>query len=218
MRPLRRLLACLVLLALVLALSATALADPGDPKRKLTKADQTRAKAMLLRSADFPSGFRATPRPAEVDDFYCRALDESDLTIRGEAESPEFESELQFVSSLAKVYATPANADVAWRRQASPAGQRCARDAFRDQTATLGSTFESFGKTSFPKLAQRSAAYRLAFTTQGVRVVVDIVVMQQARAQAAVIFGSGLAPMPKGERVRLARAVATRMARAMRGS
>jgi len=114
MRPLRRLLACFLLLALVLVLSATALADRGDPKRKITKVDQARAQAMLLRKADFPLDFRASPPPADVDDFYCKALDESDLTLHGEAESSEFERGLQFVSSLAQVYATVANASTAW--------------------------------------------------------------------------------------------------------
>jgi hypothetical protein len=212
---LRRLLACVLLLALVL--SSVALAAPGDPKRKINRVDQARATAMLLRKADLSPDFKATPSSPDAGDFYCRALDESDLTLTGDAETPEFQGGIVFVSSLAQVYATAADANRAWQRGVSPPGQRCARDVFRREIAGTGAKFVSFGRVAFPRLAQRSVAYRLVLDAQGVRLVVDVVVMHQTRAQAAVLIGAALSPVPKSEKLRLARLVAARMERAMQG-
>jgi len=71
---------------------------------------------------------------------------------------------------------------------------------------------------AFPRLAQRTAAYRLVAGSQGVRVYVDVVVLQQSRAQAALLLGSALTPLAKAEEVRLATAIADRMKTAMRGA
>lgn len=214
-RRVRRLLACLLLLALVA--SGTALADRGDPQRKITKADQARAKAMLLQRSDFPAAFKATSPGPDVEDSYCKALDESDLTLSGDAESKEFEGGLFFISSLAQVYATAADSNVSWRRGTSAAGMKCAGDIFRRDAARNRATLESFRKLAFPRLAEQSIAFRIVLSSEGIRIVVDAVVMKHGRAQAAVVLGSGLAPMPKAEEVRYARIVAGRMARAMRG-
>lgn len=53
-----------VLLACVVGLAITggALADHQDPQKRITSADQARARAMLLQQSDFAPGFRGTPR------------------------------------------------------------------------------------------------------------------------------------------------------------
>jgi len=66
-------------LVVTLVLSGAALAGRGDPEKKITRADQARAKAMLLRKADFAPGVKATPPSRDESDFYCEALDQSDL-------------------------------------------------------------------------------------------------------------------------------------------
>ena len=76
----------------------------------------------------------------------------------------------------------------------------------------------SFRKLVFPKLAQRSVALRILATAQGVTVVVDLVALQQGRAHSTLVIVSALAPVPKAEQHRLARVVAGRMAKAMRGA
>lgn len=212
----RRLVACLLLLSLVAA--GTAVADRGDPKRAITKADQARARAMLLRQSDFPPGFVGTPSGPDPAEDYCRAIDESDLTLTGEAESKEFERGLSFVASLAQVYASTAEANASWRRRTSAAGRKCAEAAFRRDAANNGGSVESFGTVPFPRLAQRSFALRLVVSAPtGGRFVADVVLLQQGRAQAALVLGSGLTPTPKAEELRYARVVAGRMALAMRG-
>jgi hypothetical protein len=206
------------LLACMLVVSSAALAGRGDPQEKIVPADQARAKAMLLRSADFSPVFTATPPSDVAKDVYCEALDESDLTITGEAESPSFQGGVELGSSLAQVYESRADSSASWRRGTSAAGEKCAQDSFRKRFQKNGVSLESFRRLAFPRFAERSIAYRLTASSQGVRVYFDVVVLKQSRAQAALLLGSGLAPMPKAEELRLTRSVAGRMAKAMRGS
>jgi len=216
MRSVRRLLCFVLLLALVGA--GAALAARGDPQKKIKPADQARAKAMLLRKADFSAVFKATPSSADEGDFYCKALDESDLTLTGEAESPTFQGGVEFVASLSLVYESLADSNTSWRRETSAAGEKCVRDEFRRQFQKDGIRLGSFRRMVFPRFAARSVAYRLVASSQGVRVLFDVVVLQQSRGQAALLLGSALTPMPKAEEVRLTRIVAGRMAKAMRGA
>lgn len=203
----------IVALALVcfVATTGAALAARGDPQKRFTPADQARAKAMLLRKADLPRGFVASLDTPESD-FYCKALDESDLTLTGEAESPNFSRVTVFIASLAQVYESVGDANASWRRGTSPAGERCIRDEFAKD-----SEFLSLRRLSFPRVAPLTVAYRLTGRTQGVGFYLDFAVLQRSRAQAAIVFGSAVAPVRKAEEVRLARIVAKRMATAMRG-
>ena len=120
----------LAVIAVALVAAAVAAAGRGDPQRAITKADQARAKAMLLRRADFAAGVKAT-KPGPDADLYCAALDESDLTLTGDADSPDFtqQTAATFISirSGASIYRTTAQALASWRRGTSAAGERCAR-------------------------------------------------------------------------------------------
>jgi hypothetical protein len=219
MRPLRRLLACSLLLALVA--SGAALAGRGDPQKALNRADQARARAMLLKKVDLAPGARVVPSSTEEEDFYCKALDESDLTVTGEAETPSFERGPTFVQQTTQVYESVADANASRRRGTSTAGEQCARNEFRKYFAQRGVTLDSWARTPFPRFAQKSVAYRLVASNPaiGLRVVVDVVFLQQSRGQAAVLLGAaGSTPFPRAEGVRLARLVAGKMARAMRGA
>lgn len=172
---------------------------------------------MLLRKADLGPEFKAT-RSSSSDDFYCRALDESDLTLTGEAESPNFQLLLVFASSLSQVYATVADSRTSWRRGTSAAGEKCVRDEFRRLFRSQGGILESFRRLAFPRLAEKSVAYRFVSSVQGVPLYLDVVVLRHGRAQVALLLGSFRVPVPKGEEVRLARLLAGRMSVAMRGA
>ncbi len=212
----RRLLVLALLLALVGA--GAALAARGDPQKKINPADQARAKAMLLRQSDFGPGFGAQPAGGDYD-YYCKALDESDLTLTGEAESPTFTAGgLQGVGSASQVYATVANANTSWRRGTSPAGVACAAAAYRSLSRGGGARFVSYRKVAFPAVAPRTVAYRWVTSANGVRIYADLVFMMRSRAQAAVYFVSPVGPIEKAEEAELARIVAGRMAKAMRGA
>lgn len=207
-----------VLLAVALVGAGAALAGRGDPQKRFVPADQARSKAMLLRASDFGLGFRAAPTPSGPADAYCRALDESDLTLTGEARSPSFAGGVQSFTSLSRVYESRADSDASWRRGTSAAGIRCIRSQFLRLFAGQGGQLESFRRIPVPRLAERSAAYRLAVVAQGIRAYLDVVALKQGRAQASLLMVSALAPVPGEDELRLARTVARRMKSAMRGA
>lgn len=211
----------MVALALVVG-TGTALGARGDPQKELTPADNARARSMLLKKSDLAPGFKGNPASSADDpDFYCKALDESDLTLTGDAESPNFERGLVYVASTAQVYKTVADASASWRRGTSTAGERCARDILRRGFATQGIRLESFRRVSFPKIADRTAAWRidLSAKSQGMTVplAMDLVALMHARAHVTVLF-VGLEAIPRSEQLPLVRLVAQRMAKAMRGA
>lgn len=205
-------------LALVLAVAGTALAARGDPDKQIRPADQARAKTMLLRPADFNPAFTARPSSGGSGDFYCAALDESDLTLTGEARSQSFTATTEYVTSTSYVYASRSDSNASWRRGTSAAGEQCLRVGLRGQFQGTGVQLVSFRQLSFPTRGQRSAAYRAIATQQGLRLYLDVVAMQVSRAQAAVIYVSALSPPPPSELRRLTGLVAKRAEKAMRGA
>jgi hypothetical protein len=207
-------------LALALVASGAALAAKGDPQKRLNPADQARAKAMLVRPADIP-GAKVIPAGPDID-FYCRALDESDLTITGEATGRQLSAGVVYAGSASQVYESVADASASWRRATSAAGVRCAESRVRREFAKQGARLLSLRKIAFPRVTTRTTAYRASVTVttaQGdVPLYVDLVALMHSRAHVSVVVGSALVVPPKSEEVRLARLVAKRMAAAMRGA
>ncbi len=147
---------------------------------------------MLLKLADLGPGFTASPQSAADADDYCKALDESDLTVTGEAESPAFRRAVVSVSSAASVYESTADASASWRRSSVGRRRECAREILRREFAKQGVTLVSFRRIPFPNVAERTAAYRLRLSAemQGTTVplVLDLVALRRARAQVSTFF------------------------------
>jgi len=218
LRRVRRLLALAILASLVV--TATALAARGDPQRKITLADEARANAMLVRHSDLPGSRPGAPTP-DVD-FYCPGLDASDLTLTGDANGRRFAVGLMIVASAAEVYESRADASAAWRRSTGGAGVSCARSVLRRQLAQQGARLISLRKIAFPRLADRTVAYRATLsgtTPQGeVTAYIDLIALMRSRAHTTITVGSALTTPPRSEELHLARTVAKRMASAMRGA
>ena len=219
---LMRLLLPVVALLAFLALAAAALATHQDPQKRLTKADNARARAMLVKRTDLPTGFQ--PQLSSTADPHtdCAAsVSESDLTLTGDAEGRQFALGVVFVSSAAQVYESVTDASASWRRATSGPGTACATEVLRREFAKQGVDLVSLRRIAFPRVSERSVAYRVtlsATTAQGkVPVYVDLVAMMHSRAQATVVVGSALVPPQRAEELRLARVVAGRMAMATRG-
>jgi hypothetical protein len=212
----------LVTLALALALvaSGAALAAKGDPQKRITPADQARAKAMLVRPADIP-GAKVIPAGPDTD-FYCKALDESDLTLTGEATGRQLSVGVVYAGSASQVYESVADASASWKRATSAAGVRCAESRVRREFAKQGARLLSLRKIAFPRVTTRTTVYRASVTlttAQGdVPLYVDLVALMHSRAHASVVVGSALVVPPRSEELRLARLVAKRMTTAMRGA
>ncbi len=172
---------------------------------------------MLLRKADFGLAFGAAPASPGAD-FYCAALDESDLTVTGQAESPSFTGGVEFVASTAYVYESRGDANASWRRGTSAAGKKCLRRGLQNEIKGTSVLLVSFGKLPFPAFAQRSVLYRVvAEQPGGARIYLDLIALHNRRAQVAIVYGSALSPPPAAEERRIAKVTAARMAKAMRG-
>ena len=233
----RRIAAFAVVALAALLATAVAVGASGDPKRAITKVDQARAKAMLLTRGDLGAGWRASAtsggRGDDVD-FRCPGYqpDESDLTLTGDATSPDFElatgGTFSFVSSIASVYATAPQAKASWARVVKPGLVRCFVQLLEDEVGAQqqgqGNPLElritASGRVAFPAVAPRTSAYRISgVITQGQLTIpmhLGIVLLGSGRANGGFIAVSLLKPFPRATEVRLARITAARMTRAQR--
>jgi hypothetical protein len=215
-----------VLLALTAAQAAAA-AD-GEPRKALTEKGNSTARSIVLKPADLSPGFTQRKRPD--DDLpagvRCGALDESDLTITGEAESPDFwlsqPGIYVTVGSTANVYRTLQDATASWKRGTSSKTATCFADIVR-LGAPRGQNVKivSAKRLSFPKVAPKTAAFRVVATltlsgNQRVRAYIDAIILQNGRVQSGVVFTSLGRPVAQTDEVGLAALVAGRLASANR--
>ncbi len=224
MRSVRILLLGGLIAALVVP--AVALAADGQPRKALTKAGQATARSVLLVRGDLGAGFASTARDNDrrlPKGARCDALDESDLTITGDAASPDFRLAqgpvFVTVGSTAQVYRTLREANASWNRGSTAETTTCLGDIIR-LTAGPGRkiTVVSARKIPFPSVAPKTAAYRIVIDVtfggkQRVRAYVDAVILQQGRIQSGLLFTSLGSPVDDSDRLALARVVAARMAR-----
>lgn len=213
----------LLLLCAGLAVPAAAAAD-GEPKHRIVKADQAAARAMLVQRDDLAAAFK--PDASRDDDdvgLRCAALDESDLTLTGEAESQfSLQSAVTLVTigSVAQLYKTLAQANASWRRGTSPAGIRCAEDTLRKlfRRNPSGPQLQWLRRVAFPRVAAKTVAFRALLHVKAagrtVPVYFDIVALQSGRAHLSLLFSSAVQPVDRIDQLALARLSAVRMAKA----
>ena len=214
-----------VVLAVCLCLPALAYAAAGDPKERLTPADQAKAKAMLLVRSDLATGWIKTSTPDSGDDITCAGFDPdlSDLTLTGKGRS-QFTNRAAGanVFSYVSLYATPAQARSAWSRVIKPALARCLAHVIERGVAGQGVdvAFTKQGRVAFPAVAPRTAAFRIVAvisapqSTVKVPVAVDLVVLGRGRSEvvlAAMAAGKGI---PAADVRAFARLLAGRMLKA----
>ena len=215
----------IVAVLLTLAAAQAAWAADGEPRKALTAKGKATAQSIVLKRGDLSAGFTARKRPD--DDLpagvRCDSLDESDLTIVGEAESPDF----QFVQpgiyvtvgSTANVYRTLQEAGKSWTRGTSAQTATCFADIVR-LSAPKGQrvTIVSAKRLQFPKVAPRTAAFRVVATLtiagNRVRAYIDAIVLQDGRIQSGLVFTSLARPVGRADALGLAAVLAQRMAKA----
>lgn len=186
----------LVAAALLLAAGAALAGNPHAPKQAIVPAVQARAKAVNVKLADLPAaGWKAKPSGADTGTPRCSYYnpDQSDLTENGNAKSPEFTlPSSSFVSSSTSIFRTAAQGRTAYTRVVQPKLPRCLAELFRKGAAPARVTIVSSAERAFPKLAERSNAYRIAASvTAGatkVPVALDVVVMNRASADIVIFF------------------------------
>jgi hypothetical protein len=215
----------IAILALVVQVATAA---NGEPRKSLTKEGQQTARSVVLKRADLGSGFTVKPRGDDdrlPKGARCGALDESDLTVTGDAASPDFRfaqgAVFVTVGSTAQVYRTLREANASWRRGTTAQTTTCLADIVRLSAAPGQKvTVLSAKRISFPSVSPKAAAYRLVLSISAggarLRAYVDAVVLQHGRIQSGLIFTSVGRPVEAVDRVALASVVAARMAKASR--
>ena len=207
-----------------LALAAPALGADGEPKKALTTKGQASGKSIVLKRSDLSAGFvphkasdAARPRGAR-----CGAVDESDLTVTGDASSPDFSRDALGVAigSSASVYRTQRESSAAWKRAGTDGAVQCFADLVRlTSPAAQKVEIVSAKRIPFPKVAPGVIAYRVvAKLTVGksrtVRAYFDAVLLQHGQMQSALVVTSLGAAVPVAQEQVLALILAGRMARA----
>ena len=216
----------LVVVVTAFVLAGSAAAADGEPRKALTKTDQAAARSIVLKGDDLGAGFVARKRPADEGlpkGARCAALDESDLTVTGDADSPDFHLAngplYVTIGSTAQVYRTRREADASWRRGTSTQTARCLADIVR-LSAPAGQkiTVVSSKRVPFPGVAPKATAFRLVLTIavgdRSIRAYVHAVVLQHGRVQSGLLFTSVGTPVMEADQVALATLVAKRLAKA----
>jgi len=226
----RTLVVFLVTGVIALVVPSVCLAANGQPKKALTKKDQATATSVVVKQSDLGQAFIPVARDKDESlpkGARCGALDESDLTVTGDAASPDFRFAQQAafvtVGSTAQVYRTLGEANASWRRGTTSQTTTCLADIVRlSGSPAQKITVLSAARVRFPSLSPKTRAYRLVVTVeigrQKVRAYVDAVVLQHGRIQAGILFTSLGRPVEQAQRVALASVVASRLAKATRPS
>jgi hypothetical protein len=210
----------LVLAATGVVAGAALAANPHDPQKRFTSADQATARTLLVKRADLPGVGWKSERSTN-NNSTCKSFnpDESRLVETAEQDSPEFTRVGGFVSSTAAIFRTSKDAQTGWNLEVRPQLLNCLAEGL-DQSSPSGATVRivSKGKLPYPHLAPRTAAFfvRLAFNVQGIKFNADlrVVCLGNGRANVALITlspGQPLMPLPTGLDRRLASKLAQRL-------
>jgi hypothetical protein len=175
--------AAVAALALVAAQAALA---AESPVVRYTAADQARARALVLKTADVPGwkGGQARPNPAATSPCADWSPKQADLVVTGAAKSQyTYAGGALTVSSESLVYRTTRMAALDWQRTVvHPDAVRCIRSSYDEDPST---ELVSFARTSFPKVAQYTVRYRVVLDVPtgagAVRMFADVVLFGQGR-------------------------------------
>jgi hypothetical protein len=209
----------LLVAALVAAVAVpAALAADGQPQKRLTKADQAKARSIALHQADLPAGWVGKPNTnTSQDNPRCSNYnpDQSDLIETGDVDSPDFtRADGSFVSSSVGIFKTRKMARTGYARVAVPQLASCFGELFKKGAAPAKVQLLRVGPLAFRRLGDRSNAYRLTanVTVQGTTlpVAIDIVTFNRGRVDAAMIFLGIRGPLSLAFEQALAAKVAAR--------
>jgi len=181
----------------LIAVGVAAAANPHAPQKDIKPAVQAKTKAINVKLSDLPAaGWKVNPPQADSGTPRCSYYnpDQSDLTENGDANSPQFTlASGSLVSSSTSIFKTATQGRTAYARVVQPKLPLCLAELFKKGTGQPKSvTIVSAGQRPFPKLADRSKAYRIAadFKTGSgkVHVSLDVVVMNRGKVDAVVFF------------------------------
>jgi hypothetical protein len=218
MSPGMRLLALLGLCFAVTAGAALA-GEAKEPKKAIKPAVQARAKRVAVGLKDLPGfGWKAQPSQSDRSSPRCAYYrpDQSRLTENGDYTSPDFtRSDGLYVSSSVGIFVSAKQAQQSFALVVRPELPRCLGESVVKSGTPGHITLRSAGKLAFPKLGNRSQAYRVVFAVkngnQQVPATIDLVAINKGAVDVAVFFSSAGLPVPASFERKIAQAVAARM-------
>jgi hypothetical protein len=197
-----------------LAAATTAAAAPA-PIRKHTRADMAYARAALLSTAELGKGWTSSGISTRPQTLTCKSSAASlgGVVETGTASTTFRGASAQGVGQAAWVYRSSEQARRLWARVVGNGLLRCLVDAARG-AGGLSVTRIASGELELPKVAERSAAYRLIVTAKAgaktVTLYYDNLLLAAGRTVTQVTFGS-TRPIPAAVELTLARAVAKKL-------
>jgi hypothetical protein len=202
-----------------LTVVAAAAAASGEPNKRIVASVQAQARAVNVARSDLPgSAWKAHPSASSSDTPRCSYYtpDQSDLTENGDADSPEFTlPDGSFVSSSTGVFVDASQGRTAYARVVRPALPRCLAQVFRKGTGHPSQvTIRAAGAIAWPKVADRTNAYRIAAdfrvsSTRTIEVTIDLVTLNHGKLDTVVFFaGIGNAFPAEFERAVVAKVAA----------
>ena len=213
----------LVLSLFALLLAAPAIGADGEPRKALTAKGQAIARAVVLKRSDLSAGFVAHPAGDDrlPKGARCDSVDESDLTVTGDANSANFSRDAAgiAVGSSASVYRSQRESNAAWRRAGTTKAVQCFADLVRlTSPAPRKVRIVSAKRIPFPQVAPSSLAYRvIAAVSVGGRTVkayFDAILLRRGTVQSAIVVTSVGRAVGLGQERALAAVVAGRMKKA----
>jgi hypothetical protein len=198
----------LLIVVLAAAGVAQAAASPKDPRVALRPADNALAKRVTVRPADVGGGARNEPGTGGVEQLRCPPYYDPnyrDLVVTGRRESLVTRGEAVFVGTGVEVYSRAASARASFTRGNVASVTRCLGESFSDTGVTA-----SAARLGFPRVGDRSAAFRITMRGSGGTVYADAIVFQRGRTVVSLVCMSLAGPYPRADAVRIARRVAAR--------
>ncbi len=164
-----------------------------DPKLAVGRADLARAREANLKLSDFPPGWGSFRLLTPFDLCPKVTPNLSALTATGEAESPIFlTGETTAAASRSTVYATAGQARTVFEKEAVRAVIDCIADDARDDE---GTTVQSVGPFSFPRLGHQTRAFRLVVADPNAITYLDLVCFRQDRTVVRLLFTAAGGPL-----------------------
>jgi hypothetical protein len=212
-----RLAAALVLLA-ALTVTASALAGPHDPTKRLTAADNARAQRGLIRAADLGTGWK-TGAPMKDSDSGCAGFspDESAFVQTGEASGPTLTHPSgSVITTGVDIFRTAAEVRRDWALVVQPGLLRCLTAAAKSASdANSQVSGVSAKRLPFPQIAPMTALYRVVMSiSAGGRTMpfaMDFVLVGSGRYELTLMVAQLGRSVPRDAEVSLARLMLKRL-------
>jgi hypothetical protein len=207
--------------AAVALLPEAAFGTAGDPQKRLTAADTSRASSVLLRRADLGVGGWKSggsgSMPAACGIVLQLQPNESDLVETGAATGWLFTTKsYQALTQTVGVFATARQANTAWVRTVNKNLVICMEQQM-ENTSSMGApvSVTDWTPLKLPRLVAHVAGFRVTATAKAggktSNVYFDLILLGHSRTMTRIAFSSLLHPFSIAYEVQLARIVSARL-------